>query len=349
MVPWVAVLAYRRSVWSDFEEGRLDPGDIGRLEDADDAAVGVFGLVIVVGLATAIVLSIWSLRVARRARATAAADVSPGLACGGWYIPFANTIVPFVQLRRVARHRGRGVGHLNTWQGLAIASLVLSLISRGAGDVETAESFDEVSQRLAVEVTVGVLIAVVTLAMAYVATLALRDVDPPAFSTGAAPHGDRPPPLRPRSTRRPRPRPRRTSSAPPTSSAPGSSSTGCARAGLARRGSSRAATHLKLTSVSRITVQRLVGRSHRGTGVDVLAPSRPGHPTGGCPQEYRPLVYETPPVSRRGRHRSRPGDDRRLLPPPSLTRRRSEPAAGSWPRRSRKRTLGRWTEGLVAA
>ena len=77
-------------------------------------------------LASIIVLCIWSLRTARHARA-GGARVSPGLACGGWWIPYANAIVPFVQLRRVARHRGRTTSWVSAWQGLVIATLVLGM------------------------------------------------------------------------------------------------------------------------------------------------------------------------------------------------------------------------------
>jgi hypothetical protein len=178
-LPFVAALAYRKSVWSDFEDGSLTLADLGKLEDADDAVAGISGVLVLLGLATTIVLSIWALRVARRARASGA-TVSPGLACGGWYIPFANTIVPFVQLRRVARHGRRPAGHLNTWQGLAIATLVLSFIVQGVSDIETADSMDDVSVRLSAQVALGVMIAITTIVMAYVATRALRDLDPPA-------------------------------------------------------------------------------------------------------------------------------------------------------------------------
>jgi hypothetical protein len=178
-LPFVAVVAYRKSVWSDFEDGRLTLADLGDLENADDAVAGVSGLVVLLALATTIVLSIWSLRVARRARANGATLVSPGLACGGWYIPFANTIVPFVQLRRVARHGGRPAGHLNTWQAFTIATLVLWIIMRGTNEIETADSMDDVSARLSAQVAVGFGITIVTFVMAYVATRALRDLDPP--------------------------------------------------------------------------------------------------------------------------------------------------------------------------
>ncbi len=51
-----------------------------------------------VGVAAVIVLSIWSLRTARHARGCGAHDVSPGLACGSWYIPFGN---PLPTARRI--------------------------------------------------------------------------------------------------------------------------------------------------------------------------------------------------------------------------------------------------------
>ena len=87
-------------------------------------------LVLGLALASTIVVSIWSLRVARHAKRTGADGVSPGLACGGWYIPFANAIVPFLQLRKAAEHARRETRFLNTWMALAIVSLVVSIVLR---------------------------------------------------------------------------------------------------------------------------------------------------------------------------------------------------------------------------
>ena len=178
-VALAGALAFRKNVWSDIEDAGVVVGDITRLQDADDAVGAVGAIVAVIGLATTIVLSIWSLRVARRARAAGASNVSPGLACGGWYIPFANAIVPFVQLRRAGDHERRPLGRLNAWQGLFIATAVLALVLNGPGDVDSAESVDDLSGRLDVQVLAGVGIAAVALLMAYFATRALRDLDPP--------------------------------------------------------------------------------------------------------------------------------------------------------------------------
>jgi len=76
-----AALISRKGVWSDFESG----GDVSFSDlDAADGFVGAAALfAAALGLATTIVVSIWSLRVARHARRAGAAVVSPGLACGG--------------------------------------------------------------------------------------------------------------------------------------------------------------------------------------------------------------------------------------------------------------------------
>ncbi len=62
----------------DLERGELSVA--GRLDDADSLVGSSFGLLFLLAVATLIVLSIWSLRVGRRARLAGATDVSPGVA-----------------------------------------------------------------------------------------------------------------------------------------------------------------------------------------------------------------------------------------------------------------------------
>ena len=165
---------YRRSVWVDFRDGRATFAD---LDDAD----GVVGLAVLVAfgltIASIIVLSIWALRTARHARLTGAADLSPGLACGGWYIPLANAIVPFVQLRRVAVHRRRSTAAVNLWQGLVIAAGLFSFASRAAGQVDVDDSRDDVISKLTTESVLAFVSTVVLAAVTVVAVRAMRDVD----------------------------------------------------------------------------------------------------------------------------------------------------------------------------
>jgi hypothetical protein len=168
----------RKAVWSDFESG----GDVSFSDlDAADGFVGGAALLLAaLGLATTIVVSIWSLRVARHAQRAGAAVVSPGLACGGWYIPVANTIVPFIQLRRAADHLRRRTSWLNAWQALVIVSFLLWVGLRGSTGDGALDPGDDVSAMLDREVVFGVLLSISTLATALAATKALSDLERPS-------------------------------------------------------------------------------------------------------------------------------------------------------------------------
>jgi hypothetical protein len=168
-------LVSRRMVWADFEDNPTFEA-IADLDDADNFVSGAVLILFGLALATLIVVSIWSLRVARHAQRSGAGGVSPGLACGGWYIPFANLIVPYVQLRHVARHFGRPTQPVSVWQGVAIATFVLSLILQGI-DPSAADDFRDVSGQLTAQIVFGVLLAIAAAVTAYVATTAMREVE----------------------------------------------------------------------------------------------------------------------------------------------------------------------------
>lgn len=175
----VVALFNRRSLWSDFVDGRLEFEDLRRIDDADSLVAGAFGVTFLLGLATLIVVSIWSLRVGRRARMGGARNVSPGLACGSWYIPYASAIVPFIQLRRIARHRQRPTGMLGIWQACYIATWVTGT-AVGALEPNEDDVFDEVSDitdMLNAQVAFAVLGMIVMLVMAFVAMQAVRGLD----------------------------------------------------------------------------------------------------------------------------------------------------------------------------
>ena len=169
----LGALISRKVTWDHFIEGNASFDD---LRGADDFVGAAGGISTLLALAVLIVLSIWSLRTARHAKATGATNVSPGLSCGGWYIPFANFIVPFVQLRRVANHRQRPRAMVSLWQGLLIGLWVATVVLRGIGDADE-NTADDLSSRLTGEVVVGVIIVVLSVITAYVASRAIRDVD----------------------------------------------------------------------------------------------------------------------------------------------------------------------------
>lgn len=177
MALMVIALLVRRAAWADFADGGgfSAAADV---SDADDFVQAANFIAFLAALATVIVLSIWSLRVGRRAKALGV-NVSPGLLCGSWYIPYASAIVPFIQLRRIATHRGVARGMLNLWQGLLIASWVLATAVAGL-EPDEDDVFDDVgdiSDRLNSQAGVSVLAALVLFAMAFAAMRAVRTVD----------------------------------------------------------------------------------------------------------------------------------------------------------------------------
>ena len=179
----VGVLAFRRgTVVDDYVNG---PASLSDLNDADNSVIATGALLILVQLAAVIVLSIWSLRTVRNAkRQDPALGVSPGMACGGWYIPVGNIWLPWQQLRRAAR-RATAVGsRLGVWQGTVIAAGVLNAVGRALGNVDDVDRAEDVIGRLhaqgVVLLATGVLYAVATI----FATKAMRAIDASTSARG---------------------------------------------------------------------------------------------------------------------------------------------------------------------
>jgi hypothetical protein len=169
-----AVAAWNRlAVWNGFRDGSQDLLDV----DDADALVGLASaLQFLLALASLIVVSIWSLRSMRNAVARREGSPSPGLTCGGWYIPFGMYVVPFVQLRKVLRARRQSALAVNWWQGLLIAAGAC-WIGFGAGDPEQAETLDDVGDRLGLQTGAAAAGAVVLAVATIAATRAMRDLD----------------------------------------------------------------------------------------------------------------------------------------------------------------------------
>ena len=168
-------LVRRKSVWSDFEASP-DFAGLADVDAADDFVGGMVVLVVLVALATTIVVSLWSLRAVRHAKRAGATGVSPGLACGGWYIPIANLVIPYVQLRRAATHFERPTQFLTYWQGLAIATFVVASVLQ-AIDPGDVDELADVSGRLTTQVVLGLVLVAFTAVMAFIATSAMREVE----------------------------------------------------------------------------------------------------------------------------------------------------------------------------
>ena len=169
----VAATFYRRTTFGNVRDGDAPVED---LDTADGVVGGAVFLQFVLAVATLITLSIWSLRAARNAQRIGA-PVSPGLSCGGWYIPFANVIVPFVQLRRILRHGQRATTPVSTWQALVITAFLISGPLARLGDTDSTMSLEDVSSRLSTQVFLAVLSTLLLAATAFVATNAMKELD----------------------------------------------------------------------------------------------------------------------------------------------------------------------------
>ncbi len=168
------VLFWRRTVWDDFIAGNANFLD---LDDADNT-VGVVGIVgIGLSITAAIVLAIWSLRTARNARSRGAIAVSPGWACGGWFIPIGNLWVGFGQLRKAVDAMPSGTAPaLGRWQAAWIAATVFGFATRSFFDID---SFDagEISSTLQNQSVVGAIQAIASAVAAFFAMRAMREID----------------------------------------------------------------------------------------------------------------------------------------------------------------------------
>lgn len=117
-----------------------------RLDHAGSYAALAAAVGTLVGIALVILLAVWSLRVTRNAQNRGIADLRPGLAAGGWFIPFAGAVVPFVQLRRAARPFLGATTSITTWQVCMISGALSSRL--GWDEAEHAETLTQLSDAL---------------------------------------------------------------------------------------------------------------------------------------------------------------------------------------------------------
>jgi hypothetical protein len=172
----VGLLAFARgSTLQDFFDGNASLQDV---DDADSAVNGVAGLLFFVELAAVIVLCIWSLRTVRNAKERdPSLPVSPGMACGGWYIPIGNFWLPWQQLRRAGRNFATLSSALTVWQAMAITAGVLMSVGRALGDVDDLEEVDDAVGRLHAQGGVFLALGVVFLIASIFAMKAMKEID----------------------------------------------------------------------------------------------------------------------------------------------------------------------------
>lgn len=169
----------RKNVWDDFVTGSKTIADV---DDADGFIATTMLLYFAAALATAIVLAVWSNKVANNAKARGA-DVSPGLAAGGWFIPIGWYFVPFMQLRKAAAGRA-DTSSIGWWQGLFAVAMITGGVALQMFDADdSSQSSSDVSDGLRNQ-SIGLAIAAVVFVGATVfATRAMRSIE--AATSGA--------------------------------------------------------------------------------------------------------------------------------------------------------------------
>lgn len=146
------------------------------LVDADDRVALSTMIYALFAVLTAGALAMWAHRVVTNNRLLGEREARPGLAAGGWFIPFANAIVPYIQLRRSARYVGANLGALTLWQVCWAAMVVLGFVSSVALGSEPATP-NELSTSLSVEVTFAALVAVAAVVAAAAASISMHSLD----------------------------------------------------------------------------------------------------------------------------------------------------------------------------
>ena len=173
-------LFWARSVLEDAAADRdLGLSEWADVTDAVDVTVGLEGARSAVILAAIILTCLWSKRIADNAKARGVRNVSPGMACGGWWIPVGNIWLGWMHLRRSAMGTRTPTSHLNLWQGFTIASWVFSVVlGVGVTDVDPRiSSIRNASDIFLAQAISGIFASGLLLVAAYGATKAIRELD----------------------------------------------------------------------------------------------------------------------------------------------------------------------------
>jgi hypothetical protein len=195
------VLFYRSSILFDAAEGEL-PGQ--SEADAVDGAVAATTIVhMLLYLAIAAVFIIWQYRHAKNAKLIGPhGGLSPGWAIGGWFIPFANFVLPGVQLYQSGRmsdptppgapsyRSGKGPAIVVVWAVVFGLGWLLSAIGRGVSpsdeflttrsDIETAAAADVVGG-------IAMLVLLAAAVLCIVMVRSLTTLQQRTFETGLTP------------------------------------------------------------------------------------------------------------------------------------------------------------------
>jgi hypothetical protein len=108
------------------------------------------GLTSVVGLALCVVLIIWLHRATTNARTWGHTRWSPGWAIGGWFIPFANAVIPWKVIHQAdvasRRDAGRGGGPFAAWVTLTTVGFLVTTIARNVYDNTANDAVPDITR-----------------------------------------------------------------------------------------------------------------------------------------------------------------------------------------------------------
>lgn len=145
------------------------------LEEADALVNATWLLTLLIGLAAIILLAVWSERVCHNAHNRGVPGLSPGLAAGGWFIPFAQAVIPFIQLRRAAKPFIGATSVITAWQVCLVSAAFISRF--GVREVEEASTAFELSDALTDHISYLAFAAALFLGAAICATQSITDID----------------------------------------------------------------------------------------------------------------------------------------------------------------------------
>ena len=156
----------RKGVADDLINGVSDTID--DIDSANGLVGGVALLQLLLQLAAAIVVCLWAKRIADNAKARGVSNVSPGLACGGWFIPIANLFVPFNELRKSVKGTGGSGSGITGWQIAWIVAAIggiAAFSSRGDIVLSDSDALDQLSQQTTIAL-VGAVLSLLSLVFA---------------------------------------------------------------------------------------------------------------------------------------------------------------------------------------
>ena len=173
---WLMVaLLNRLSLVDDLETGLVSIEFVQQAQNADDTVQAAGLATLVVFVVTFIVFIVWQWRCAKNAEVVGryVGKWSPGWSIGGWFIPFANFVIPILVLQDLWRAsdpnaepvqhtRPRGSGLLTAWWVVFLVSTVaMNVIDADSAD--TLDQFRSSNHMLMAFVALSVISAVMTI------------------------------------------------------------------------------------------------------------------------------------------------------------------------------------------